>query len=175
MELHPCTVSVDRLRSAYNDHSSSVLGTAMRVLGDRPLAEDVTQEIFFRLWRNPGFLDEETVALRARLLVQARSSAIDVWRANASRLRNEGRNYRFAQLSGGERDEATLATSAHTIREILQRLPDDERTPILLAFFGGLTYRQVGAMLGVPEGTTKTRIRSGLQHLRLLFAEFSET
>ncbi len=162
----------DALAEAYRRHGGAVFSLAVRVLGDRALAEEIVQEVFLRLWDQPDRFDPERGSLRSYLLAQCHGRAVDLVRSETSRRTREERRHRQQAEAGYdlEREVWDVVVADH-VREALEQLPDGERAAIELAYFGGNTYREVAAMLGQPEGTVKTRIRSGLRRLRAGLAE----
>ena len=157
----------DALAEAYRRHAGSVFALASRVLVDRSLAEEIVQEVFLRLWDNPERFDPERGSLRSFLLAQCHGRSVDVIRSEESRRAREQRQHRQQAEAGYDLEHEVwdMAVAGH-VHEELEKLPDNERRPIELAYFGGNTYREVATILGEPEGTVKTRIRSGLRRLR---------
>lgn len=157
----------DALAEVYRRHGGAVFALARRVLVDRALAEEVLQEVFLRLWNQPEKFDPERGSLRSYLLTQTHGRAIDLLRSETARRQREERNARsIAEAGVGLDDEVQDLVVAEQIREAMGGLPDRERRAIELAYFGGYTYREVAGLLGDPEGTVKSRIRSGLHRLR---------
>ena len=157
----------DALAEAYRRHAGAVFALSRRLLIDPGMAEEVVQEVFLRLWNQPEKFDPERGSLRAFLLAQTHGRSVDVLRAETSRRRREERDARQTAESGYdiEREVMDLST-ADQVNEVMATLPIDERRAIELAYFGGHTYRQVAVMLDQPEGTVKSRIRSGLRRMR---------
>ncbi len=154
------------LAEAYRRHSGAVHGLALRLLRERSLAEDVTQEVFLRLWNRPGSYDAGRGSIRSFLLSHTHGRSIDLIRSEGARRRREDRETRFAPIAGPSLEEEVVELArAEKTRQALQMLSENERGAIELAYFGGYTYRQVAAILGAPEGTVKSRIRAGLQRL----------
>jgi RNA polymerase sigma-70 factor, ECF subfamily len=155
------------LAEAYRRHAGSVFGLAKRLLADHSRAEEIVQEVFVRLWNEPSRFDPERGTLRSYLLAHTHGRAVDLIRADASRRTREEREAR--QQADGGYDIALevwdMALAGH-VRDALAALQPGEREAIELAYFGGLTYREAAEQLGQPEGTVKSRIRSGLKHLR---------
>jgi RNA polymerase sigma-70 factor (ECF subfamily) len=157
----------DALAEAYRRHAGSVYALARRLLGDPTLGEEVMQETFLRLWQEPDKFDPERGSLRSFLLARTHGRAIDVLRSDASRRRREERDARRTAEAGYDVEhEVWDLTVADHVKAAVARLPAEQREAIVLAYFGGHTYREVAEMLGVPEGTIKSRIRSGLLRLR---------
>lgn len=161
------------LGEAYDRHAGRVHAVARGVLRDEALADDIVQETFLHLWTHPDKFDAERGALGSYLLARARGKSIDMLRSDASRKRREERNAREAAvLPRPDIDREVWAHSvAETLGRYIQLLPQTEREPIELAYFAGHTYREVAEMLGQPEGTVKSRIRTGLRRLRGYLAE----
>jgi len=157
----------DALAEAYRRHAGAVYALARRVLVDAAPAEEVVQEVFIRLWHAPEKFDADRGSLRSYLLAHAHGRAVDLLRSETSRRRREERDARVTAEAGYDLEhEVWDLAVAERVREALEALPADERRPIELAYFGGHTYREVARMLGSPEGTVKSRIRSGLRRLR---------
>lgn len=162
----------DALAEAYRRHGGAVFGLATRVLVDRQLAEEVVQEVFLRLWRDPDRYDPDRGSLRSFLLAQCHGRAVDLIRSEESRRAREERQHRQRAEAGYdlEREVWDMAV-ADQVKASLDALPDAERRAIELAYFGGNTYREVAGILGEPEGTVKTRIRTGMRRLRTELTE----
>jgi RNA polymerase sigma-70 factor, ECF subfamily len=157
----------DALAVAYRRHAGASFGLALRILSSRPLAEEVVQEVFLRLWNEPEKFDAARGTLRAFLLAQTHGRSVDLVRAESARRTREERDARRTAESGYdlEREVEDLALAEH-VRSALDELNEGERAAIELAYFGGHSYRDVATMLGEPEGTVKSRIRVGLRRLR---------
>jgi len=157
----------DALAEAYRRHAGSVFSLARRLLGDGALAEEVVQEVFLRLWNTPDRFDPDRGSLRSYLLAQAHGRAVDLLRSETSRRLREERQVRETAEGGYdiEREVMDLNVAEH-VQEAMAGLPLDERRAITLAYFGGHTYREVATLLDQPEGTVKSRIRTGLRRMR---------
>jgi RNA polymerase sigma-70 factor (ECF subfamily) len=157
------------LAELYRRHAAGVFAVAVRILRHSEQAEDVVQDLFVRLWDHPGAFDAARGSLRSFLLLQARTRSLDVLRAEGARRRREQADG-VADLTidvRGDPEVETLAGAAvGEVRAAISVLTPTEREAIELAFFGGLTYREVAQVLGAPEGTVKSRIRLGLQRMR---------
>jgi RNA polymerase sigma-70 factor (ECF subfamily) len=130
-------------------------------------AEDIVQDVMVRMWRHPDRYDPDRGTVASFLLIQCRGRAIDLRRAEIARRRRQQLLTGSATpLSDPVADHIVRALGMVTLFAMLDRLPQDERLAIRIAFFGDRTYRQTADLLGVPEGTVKSRIRSGLRHLR---------
>jgi len=157
----------EALAEVYRRHAGSVFALARRVTADAAIAEEVVQEVLLRLWANPDRFDSDRGTLRSFLLTQAHSRAVDAVRSETSRRRRESTDAARTAEAGYdlEREVWDLAM-AEQVRSALHVLPGDERDAIELAYFGGHSYRSVAEMLDQPEGTVKSRIRTGLRRLR---------
>jgi RNA polymerase sigma-70 factor (ECF subfamily) len=145
----------------------------MRVLANESLAEDVTQDVFVRLWQQPERFDPDRGQLRAYLLAMAHSRAVERVRSEESLRRRHRTVAEEPQITTAPDPEhlALEADAGAAIRKALSELPSVQRIPIELAYFEGLSYRQVATRLAEPEGTVKYRIRCGMQKLRAALRE----
>ena len=157
----------DAFAEVFARFGAAVHGIACRVLQDPHLAEDVTQEVFVGLWRDPWQFDQRRGSIRSLLAVQSHGKSVDLVRSRNARSVREANCCDQPQLEVTYVDRDLLSRLASTqIKNALLRLPTPEREVIQLAFFGSQTYKQVAVSLNLPEGTVKTRIRSGLVRLR---------
>jgi RNA polymerase sigma-70 factor (ECF subfamily) len=157
----------DALAEIYRRHAGAVFGLANRLLGTRTLAEEVTQEIFLRLWNAPDRFDPDRGTLRAMLLSWTHGKSVDVLRSDQARRRREERDAQAVAEAGHDiENEAIELAIADQVTRALGALRIEEREAITLAYYRGLTYREVAVELEQPEGTVKSRIRSGLRTLR---------
>jgi RNA polymerase sigma-70 factor (ECF subfamily) len=155
------------LAEIYRRHGGAVFGLARRVINNQTEAEDVTQEIFLRLWNQPERFDPARGTLRSFLLTQAHSRAVDVIRSlNSSRRREINDAARTASAGYDVHREAWDVLLSKGVLKALQELPVEERRAIELAYFEGHTYVQVAQILNEPEGTVKGRIRNGMRRMR---------
>jgi RNA polymerase sigma-70 factor, ECF subfamily len=155
----------------YDDHGRAVYATAMRILANPAQAQDVTQDVFLRLWRRPRAFDARRGELGAYLRLMARSRALDVWREGQASGRASDRlkgvvaadpvRVEDAPATATERDESRAA-----VRAALRRLPSTQREALVLAYWGGMTADEIARRSDVPLGTAKSRIRLGMAKLR---------
>lgn len=157
------------LAEVYSRHSGPVHGLARRILRDETLAEEITQEVFLRLWNDPEKFDATRGSLRSFLLAHTHGRSVDLIRSESARRTREENEARMAPevAASNVEDEVLQITLAGEVKEALASLTDGERKAIELAYFGGHTYREVAEVLGEPEGTVKSRIRSGLKRLKV--------
>jgi RNA polymerase sigma-70 factor (ECF subfamily) len=155
------------LAEAYRRHAGAVFALAQRLLSDRAIAEEIVQEVFLRLWNRPEVFDPARGSLRSYLLAQCHGRSVDLLRSETSRRQREERDARRTASAGYdvEHEVVDLAV-AERVRGALDGLHQNERRAIELAYLGGHTYREVADILEEPEGTVKSRIRSGLRKMR---------
>jgi RNA polymerase sigma-70 factor (ECF subfamily) len=157
----------DAFAEAYRRHAGAVFGLAQRLLWERALAEEMVQEIFLRLWEHPERFDQARGSLRSFLLMDAHARCVDRIRSDSRRKEREERSARAEHVADYDLDlEAHDLEIAQQVRDALTTLSEVERRAIELAYFGGHTYREVARILEQPEGTIKSRIRTGLTRLR---------
>ena len=156
------------LREVIDAYGGAVYGVARRIVAEASLAEEVAQDAFLALWRRPGAYDPSRGSLQGFLLGVARNKAIDL-------VRREEAFKRAREALASELDPSADETPAgigfeerQEVRTALAELSDVQREAIVLAYFGGRTYREVAAELQIPEGTAKTRLRDGLIRMREL-------
>ncbi len=159
----------------YDRYVALVYSASVRVLADVHEAEDVTQDVFVRLWRRPETFISERGRFLSWLMSVARNRAVD-------ELRSRGRRHRREVLNGesvdddpsalvpAETDDPLLTAQLHEaqklVRAALVGLPAEQRRALELAYFGGFTQQEISVVLHEPLGTVKTRIRLGMQKLR---------
>ena len=158
-------------RRIYDEHSRAAYAAALRILNNPAQAQDVTQDVFLRLWRRPESFDARRGELGPYLRLMARSRALDLWRESQAAGRATDRMKVVASSDDGrvedaptravERDEAGVVG-----RAALGRLPAVQREALVLAYWGGMTADQIARRSRVPLGTAKSRIRLGLAKLR---------
>jgi RNA polymerase sigma-70 factor, ECF subfamily len=151
----------------YAEHAAEVQRAAFAILRDATLVEDVVQEVFERVWCGSGH-DERRGALGPYLKMLARSRALDLWRRTRSGERARHRLEEQADaLAATQNPEAALARAAERrlARAAVRRLPEEQRQAIGLAYWGGLSTRELAAVEGIPLGTAKSRVRLGLRKL----------
>ena len=155
------------LAEAYDQLGPAVYGAALRVLGQWTAAQDVAQDVFVELWSHPGRYDPAAGSLRTYLTVLARRRAIDVVRSELRRIARQERNHRLTPQQGiaSPSDEVEAAEAAGVVRAAVRLLPGSQREVVELAYFGGLSYREVALAIGIPEGTAKSRLRLALAKL----------
>ncbi len=163
----------DGLEQLYERYSRPAYSLARRILNDPTLAEDVVQEVFMALWRQPEKYDASRGAFSSWLLAMTHHKAVDS-------VRREETLRRRRSLAA-EDDEALIATAGTApdvdvqailsiqrdgVRRALGTLPQVQREALTLAYFGGYTQREVAALTGAPLGTVKTRMLAGMRRLR---------
>jgi len=166
----------DALEELYRRFGGIVFSLSLRLLHDRHSAEEVTQDIFVRLWNEPGRFDPERGSLRSFLCAQAHSRSVDLLRAESARRERQQREISNREPVASLETVVENVMVAEQLREIVASLPDGERRAIELAYYQGLTYVEVARQLEEPEGTVKSRIRSGLRtlHERLSRVGYSQ-
>jgi RNA polymerase sigma-70 factor (ECF subfamily) len=153
-----------RLREVIALYGGAVYGMARRVLAETGLAEEVAQDTFLALWRRPGAFNPERGSLKSFLLAVARNKAIDSVRKEESLRRTK--DELTQEFESGLQDPGDLVDDSADVKESLTLISPVQREAIVLAYFGGRTYREVAQELGIPEGTAKTRLRDGLRKLK---------
>lgn len=169
------------LAACYDLMGSAVFALAVRMMRDRPAAEDVTQDIFVQVWRQAANYDAHRGSPQAWIMMIARTRILDRLRSRSAGivLKPAGDNLPDAPDAEDWPDDLAISREAAAgVRHALLELPPDQRQAVEMAFFDGLTHIEISEQLSVPLGTIKTRIRLGLMkirsRLREAFAEESE-
>ena len=156
----------ETFRRIYDEHGRGVYAAALRILGDPAQAQDVTQDVFLKLWRKPEKFDARRGQLGPYLRLMARSRALDLWREGQAAGRASDRLKVVVGHAEPRVDEApAFATerdeSRDAVRSALRRLPTAQREALVLAYWGGMTADEIARRSHVPLGTAKSRIRLG--------------
>ncbi len=154
------------LAELYDRYSPVVYAVALRVLGDTAGAEDVLQEVFLQLWRNPAAFDAARGNMGAWLTVISRNRAIDALRRRKPETDIEDVVVSVVPDMAGDADRAQ---AAQKVRGLLGSMPTAQRSALEMAYFEGLSHTEIAEKTGEPLGTIKTRIRTGLMALRKAF------
>ena len=155
--------SEDALTECYDTFGAVVFGVALQVTHDRGAAEDVTQEVFVELWRRPERFDPGRAPLRSWLCMIARRRGIDWVRRRSAR--EHGTTEATEPAIDSFEDDLLDSTAHKQVRKAVADLPAPHRQAILLAYYDGLTYREVARSLNISEGTAKWRMRSALRRI----------
>jgi RNA polymerase sigma-70 factor (ECF subfamily) len=158
----------DSFPPVYDALSASVMGLACRILRDAAQAEEITQDVMVEVWRTARRFRPERGSAKAWVLMLAHRKAVDRVRTTQARgdrerlvaLKEQGRPY------DEPAEQAEQAEEQRQVRRCLESLSVQQREALILAFYGGLTYREVARTLAAPAGTVKSRLREGLHHLR---------
>jgi RNA polymerase sigma-70 factor, ECF subfamily len=164
------------LAKIYDRYRVTLFGLLVRILNSREEAEDVLQEVFLQVWRRAADFDEKRGKPFTWLVTLTRSRGID-------RLRTLAARERVAQAGAREASELVSDAATDTFRSeqrglvnsALAQLPEEQKRPLIMAYFDGLTQSEIAVKLGAPLGTVKTRMRSGMTKLRDLLAGKNES
>jgi len=159
------------LAMLYDRYSRPAYSLARRICVDDLLAEDVVQEAFLAVWRDPSKYVAERGAFSSWLLTLVHHKAVDAVRREGVHRRrqvamDEETTDRLAPETPGADVDAIGAVVANDVRDALRQLPTEQRTAMLLAYYGGYTQREVAALVGVPLGTVKSRMFAAAARLR---------
>lgn len=165
----------DAFEVFYDRHGGAAYSLAYRILGEQGAAEDCVQEAFISIWRSGGRFDPTRGSVRSWTLSIVRNRAIDVLRGRAGKapkLTFDDEEILAARPSEElTEEEAMRHETATEVRGVLSHLPDEQSKVIQLAYFGGFSQSEIAAMLNLPLGTVKGRMRLGLEKIRGELAE----
>lgn len=167
--LKRCALGDEAAFGAFYDATSTrIFGLVLRILRDRAQAEEVTQEVFLDLWRQSARFDPRRGSAVSWAMTIAHRAAVDRVRSAQS---SSDREDRWGQREQSVPHDSTAEIvqerlEARRVRAALESLTPTQKTAVELAYFGGYTHTEVAAMMEVPVGTAKTRIRDGLIRLR---------
>jgi RNA polymerase sigma-70 factor (ECF subfamily) len=162
----------DALAELYDSLSRPLYSTAKYILNDASEAQDVVHDVFLSLWKNAGAFDSSRGAAFSWAVTLTRNRSIDRLRTRANRARlleqsvPDDLGYGSAADAIGADDRVDLGDRAAAVRSALAELPKEQQRALELAFFSGLTQREIAEKLSEPIGTIKARIRRGLLKLR---------
>jgi RNA polymerase sigma factor (sigma-70 family) len=161
----------EALGGLYDRYSRPAYSLARRICADDGIAEDVVQEVFLAFWRDPSRFDPTRGPFGTWLLTLVHHKSVDaVRRESTIRKRtvpaSEDGDEWSAPIGPGADQAALGAVEAGQVRDALGRLPAEQRQALALAYYGGYTQREVAALIGVPLGTVKSRMFTGVQRLR---------
>lgn len=162
------------LETLYARYSRPAFSLALKILGDREIVEEVVQEVFLRLWTRASGFDPQRGKLLSWLLTITHHRAIDELRRRRSQPETDGLQEQLASVEEPASDPSEsygLIENRETVQQALIQLPEAQRRPIEMAYYGGLTQVEIAQVLGEPLGTIKTRMRLGMQKLRVLLAD----
>ena len=158
------------LSQLYDQYGRTVFGVGLNILGDRSLAEELVQEVFLKVWRSSGTFDLSRGSFSTWLFRVTRSVALDLYRKRARRIRPVPYGDLHLAItrdsSAGPQEIADESWLSWRISRALEMLDAAHREVIDLAYFGGLSQREISERTGVPLGTVKTRTASAYKSLR---------
>jgi RNA polymerase sigma-70 factor (ECF subfamily) len=163
----------DALRELYDLYGSVVFGMALRILGDRQLAEDCTQEVFVAVWRGAGRYDAERALTTTWLFTLTRNKAIDIARWQQRRRAESLPESWQHEHAPDSLDVVAAAEHGERVAAALAELPRPQLETLVLAYFGQLSQAEIAERLAVPLGTVKSRMRVGLERLRMLSPKYA--
>lgn len=158
----------DALDAFYARYNRIAFGLIFRIVGNRPDAEDVLTDVFWQIWQQSARYDSSRGKPLGWLLTIARTRAIDSLRSSG-RLKENTEPFdpqKDRPSPAPETDIFVLTDTRHAVQEALRTLPEQQRVPLEMAYFQGMSHTEIAATLGQPLGTVKDRIRTAMLHLR---------
>ncbi|GAA1000763.1 sigma-70 family RNA polymerase sigma factor [Subtercola frigoramans] len=155
------------LRTLHDQHAPALYRFVVRLTGDRAWAEDVVQETLFRAWRSPAIIQNTGTGVQAWLFTVARNLVIDEFRS--ARSRNEIGTDVLPERASADRTDELL--QAWLVADALTDLTAEHREVLVQAYYGQKSIAELSALLGIPEGTVKSRLHYGLRAVKLALQE----
>ena len=159
----------EAFQQLYARHGPLLFALAVKILNDRTEAEDVLQETFVQVWKTAVSFDDQRGKPLGWFIMLTRSRAIYRLRSRKTRARlaeSAGKDESLLTTATTPAEDAVASEAQRTVRDAMAKLPEEQRVPIEMAYFGGLTQFEIAQRLGQPLGTVKTRIRTGMIQLR---------
>jgi RNA polymerase sigma-70 factor (ECF subfamily) len=170
-----CRGDGEALERLYDRYAGTVCALAFRISSNRAEAEEITQEVFWQVWKQATRFDAQRGSFSAWLLTMTRNRALDGVRARGSAhqaTERAGQETEVARPAPATPEADTaLGEQAGAVRRALAELPDPQRRALELAYFGGFTHAEIASQTGDPIGTVKSRIAQGILKLRALLSD----
>jgi RNA polymerase sigma-70 factor (ECF subfamily) len=170
----------EALDQLYERYCRLVFGLALAIVGDRSTAEEITLDVFMRVWQKAASYRADHAKVSTWLTHIARHHAIDVLRRQAVRPDQSALSLDEVTPDGAIQTQDAEKLAEHLllrerVRSAISRLPAEQMQALMLAYFGGYTQSQIADILQQPLGTVKTRIRLAMQKLRELLSAEQES
>jgi len=159
----------EQLRRLHDEHAAPLWAYVVRLTGDRVGAQDIVQETLLRAWKHPEVLDPTRGSARGWLFTVARRLVVDEWRTKRSRVEVLADTPPEARQSGEDETDRILQT--WVVAEALRQLSDEHRAVLVATYYQGRSVADTARLLGVPEGTVKSRAHYALLRLRVALQE----
>jgi len=171
---------VQALDQLYDRYSRLIFSLALMIVGDRSTAEEITLDVFMRVWQKAASYRADQAKVSTWLTHIARHHAIDVLRRQAARPDQSALSWDEISFDGVGHAQDPQELAEHSLRRervrtAIARLPADQKQALMLAYFGGYTQTEIAEILKQPLGTVKTRIRLAVQKLRELLHDEQES
>lgn len=175
-ELFQAVVAKDTsaLTTLYDRYASLVYSLALKILKDTSAAEDLTQEVFLRIWHNPNY-DPARGSFSSFLVTFTRSRAIDKLRSRNANLKFLDRWWQHVSNQSSAQnpfEKASIEERSQKVRQALAQLPQEQRQVLTMAYYEGLSQTEIAERLQTPLGTVKTRARQGLIKLKKILQDW---
>ncbi|WP_426566897.1 sigma-70 family RNA polymerase sigma factor [Angustibacter sp. McL0619] len=154
------------MRALHDEHAGALWGFVVRLTGDRMQAQDIVQETLLRAWKHPEVLDPERGSPRGWLFTVARRLVVDDWRTKRSRVETLP-----GSLPEHGQDDTDQMLQSWIVADALRQLSDDHRAVLVECYYRGRSVADAARVLGIPEGTVKSRAHYALLRLRVALQE----
>ena len=154
------------LDAFYERYKRTAFSLVYRIVGNREDAEDVLVDVFWQAWQQANRYDQSRGKPLAWLLTIARTRAIDCVRSRSSRRTEDLENRVETPAPNSAGDPFVRADTREAVQEALRTLPEQQRIPLEMAYYQGMSHMEIASALNQPLGTVKDRIRNGMMHLK---------
>lgn len=158
----------DALSFIYDAYSGALYGVLLKIVGDNELCKDLLQDVFVKIWKNHHKYDVAKGTIYTWMLNLTRNSGIDYLRSK--RNKNQQQNRKLDDLVYGLEDSSTFKPEHIGIKQVLDRLPEEQKEIINLSYFEGFTQKEISEEFGIPLGTVKSRAKAAMAKLRKILA-----
>jgi RNA polymerase sigma-70 factor (ECF subfamily) len=153
----------------YKNYSAAIFGSILKIVQNKELAEDLTQESFIKIWNNFSSFDASKGRLYTWMLHIARNTSIDALKSKQERNNQQNQDLQNSVYTVDQQYQTNVSTDSIGLKKILEALPKEQMEILQKMYFEGYTQAEIAKDFEIPLGTVKTRARLAIQKLRYVF------